>query len=133
MPVALYGFVVVSDLISALQASRQPAQEVIVRPRELYKASQTPQRFTYPPSAFSAKMSCTDDLTAEDLTTNVTTEVLERVTAGEGSNTNLWPNINVAWYVLTTAAARLCLLCPATQPVHTVFSGPRAIRVKGCS
>ena len=44
-------------------------------------------------------MSCADDLTAEDLTTNVTTEVLERITAGEGSNTNLWPNINIAWYV----------------------------------
>lgn len=41
-------------------------------------------------------MSCADDLTAEDLTTNVTTEVLERITAGEGSNTNLWPNINIA-------------------------------------
>ena len=38
----------------------------------------------------SHKMSCADDLTVEDLNENVTTEVLERVTAGEGSNANLW-------------------------------------------
>lgn len=35
-------------------------------------------------------MSCADDLTVDDLNTSVTTEVLERVSAGEGSNTNLW-------------------------------------------
>ncbi|OCF56567.1 hypothetical protein L486_05417 [Kwoniella mangroviensis CBS 10435] len=39
-------------------------------------------------------MSCADDLTADDLTNNVTTEVLERVTGGEGSNTNLWGQID---------------------------------------
>lgn len=35
-------------------------------------------------------MSCADDLTVDDLNTSVTTEVLERVSAGEGSNANLW-------------------------------------------
>ncbi|RSH85794.1 uncharacterized protein EHS24_003974 [Apiotrichum porosum] len=35
-------------------------------------------------------MSCADDLTVDDLNNNVTTEVLERVSAGEGSNANLW-------------------------------------------
>ncbi|WRT65837.1 uncharacterized protein IL334_002788 [Kwoniella shivajii] len=39
-------------------------------------------------------MSCADDLTADDLNENVTTEVLERVTAGEGSNMNLWGQID---------------------------------------
>ncbi|KAL7423746.1 hypothetical protein Q5752_001328 [Cryptotrichosporon argae] len=35
-------------------------------------------------------MSCADDLTIDDLTTAVSTSVLERVSAGEGSNANLW-------------------------------------------
>ncbi|GMK60000.1 hypothetical protein CspeluHIS016_0902170 [Cutaneotrichosporon spelunceum] len=35
-------------------------------------------------------MSCADDLTIDDLHSAVTTEVLERVSAGEGSNANLW-------------------------------------------
>ncbi|KAI9635043.1 galactose-binding domain-like protein [Dioszegia hungarica] len=35
-------------------------------------------------------MSCADDLTVEDLNNNVSTQVLERVSAGEGSNSNLW-------------------------------------------
>ncbi len=39
-------------------------------------------------------MSCADDLTVDDLSTAVTTQVLERVTAGEGSNTNLWAQID---------------------------------------
>lgn len=39
-------------------------------------------------------MSCADDLTVDDLNNNVTTEVLERVTAGEGSNANLWAFID---------------------------------------
>lgn len=79
------------------------AQETLyTKHRRLFNDTHTGHRFL-------AKMSCTDDLTAEDLTTNVTTEVLERVTAGEGSNTNLWPNINVAWYVLASEAM-LCLL-----------------------
>ncbi|OCF45278.1 hypothetical protein I317_00800 [Kwoniella heveanensis CBS 569] len=39
-------------------------------------------------------MSCADDLTADDLNNNVSTQVLERVTAGEGSNTNLWGQID---------------------------------------
>ncbi|KAK4686377.1 hypothetical protein P7C73_g3744, partial [Tremellales sp. Uapishka_1] len=39
-------------------------------------------------------MSCSDDLTVDDLTTSVATEVLERVSAGEGSNTNLWGHID---------------------------------------
>ncbi|WVN85595.1 uncharacterized protein L203_100744 [Cryptococcus depauperatus CBS 7841] len=39
-------------------------------------------------------MSCADDLTTEDLTGNVTAEVLERASAGEGSTTNLWGHID---------------------------------------
>jgi hypothetical protein len=39
-------------------------------------------------------MSCADDLTADDLSTSVATAVLERVSAGEGSNTNLWAQID---------------------------------------
>lgn len=39
-------------------------------------------------------MSCADDLTVDDLNNNVATEVLERVSAGEGSNTNLWTYID---------------------------------------
>lgn len=39
-------------------------------------------------------MSCADDLTIDDLNANVTTEVLERVSAGEGSNSNLWGSID---------------------------------------
>ncbi|ODO11923.1 hypothetical protein I350_00707 [Cryptococcus amylolentus CBS 6273] len=39
-------------------------------------------------------MSCADDLTTEDLNGNVTAEVLERTSAGEGSTTNLWSHID---------------------------------------
>lgn len=39
-------------------------------------------------------MSCADDLTVDDLTTSVTTDVLERVSAGEGANANLWAFID---------------------------------------
>ena len=39
-------------------------------------------------------MSCEDDLTVDELTSSVSTSVLERVTAGEGSNTNLWAQID---------------------------------------
>lgn len=39
-------------------------------------------------------MTCADDLTIDDLNGNVSTSVLERVTAGAGSNTNLWPQID---------------------------------------
>ncbi|RSH92635.1 hypothetical protein EHS25_008080 [Saitozyma podzolica] len=39
-------------------------------------------------------MSCSDDLTADDLTNSVATQVLERVSAGEGSNANLWGHID---------------------------------------
>ncbi|KAK8865747.1 hypothetical protein IAR55_000894 [Kwoniella newhampshirensis] len=39
-------------------------------------------------------MSCADDLTTDDLNGAVTDQVLERVTAGEGSNTNLWGQID---------------------------------------
>ncbi|KAL1406170.1 hypothetical protein Q8F55_007857 [Vanrija albida] len=39
-------------------------------------------------------MSCADDLTVDDLTTAVTTDVLERVSAGEGANANLWAFID---------------------------------------
>lgn len=40
------------------------------------------------------EMSCSDDLTTDDLNENVSAHVLERVTAGEGSNTNLWGQID---------------------------------------
>ncbi|ALO60498.1 hypothetical protein CNBC1430 [Cryptococcus deneoformans B-3501A] len=39
-------------------------------------------------------MSCADDLTTDDLTGSVTTEVLERASAGEGATTNLWSHID---------------------------------------
>ena len=39
-------------------------------------------------------MSCADDLTTDEFSTAVSTEVLERHTAGEGSNTNLWAQID---------------------------------------
>lgn len=39
-------------------------------------------------------MSCADDLTADDLNESVSTSVLERVTAGAGSNANLWSQID---------------------------------------
>ncbi|WVQ85578.1 hypothetical protein IAT38_007744 [Cryptococcus sp. DSM 104549] len=39
-------------------------------------------------------MSCADDLTTDDLHGNVTSEVLERVSGGEGSTTNLWGHID---------------------------------------
>lgn len=39
-------------------------------------------------------MSCADDLTADELTSNVDAAVLERVSAGEGSNQNLWGQID---------------------------------------
>jgi hypothetical protein len=42
------------------------------------------------PNRTVAEMSCADDLTVEDLNNNVSTQVLERVSAGEGSNSNLW-------------------------------------------
>lgn len=35
-------------------------------------------------------MSCADDLTVDDLNGEVTADVLERVSAGEASNSNLW-------------------------------------------
>lgn len=39
-------------------------------------------------------MNCADDLTTDDLSGNVTTEVLERVSAGEGATINLWSHID---------------------------------------
>lgn len=51
-------------------------------------------------------MSCADDLTVDDLNNNVTTEVLERVSAGEGSNANLWGWIDRDKYVQHTADQR---------------------------
>ena len=39
-------------------------------------------------------MSCADDLTIDDLENGATPEVLERVSAGEGSNQNLWGHID---------------------------------------
>ncbi|KIR67538.1 hypothetical protein I314_01955 [Cryptococcus bacillisporus CA1873] len=39
-------------------------------------------------------MNCADDLTTDDLPGNVTTEVLERASAGEGATTNLWSHID---------------------------------------
>jgi hypothetical protein len=35
-------------------------------------------------------MSCADDLTVDDLNDTSAAHVLERVSAGEGSNSNLW-------------------------------------------
>lgn len=46
-------------------------------------------------------MSCADDLTVDDLTTSVSTSVLERVSAGEGSNSNLWGQIDRDKYVVS--------------------------------
>lgn len=40
------------------------------------------------------KMSCADDLTVDDLNSGSTTHVLERVSAGEGSNSNLWGQVD---------------------------------------
>ncbi|OXG85210.1 hypothetical protein C348_01601 [Cryptococcus neoformans Gb118] len=39
-------------------------------------------------------MNCADDLTTDDLTGSVSTEVLERASAGEGPTTNLWSHID---------------------------------------
>lgn len=39
-------------------------------------------------------MSCADDLTLDDLNESSSTAILERVTAGEGSNQNLWGQID---------------------------------------
>ncbi|KIR81825.1 hypothetical protein I305_00653 [Cryptococcus gattii E566] len=39
-------------------------------------------------------MNCADDLTTDDLSGNVTTEVLERASAGEGATVNLWSHID---------------------------------------
>ena len=51
-------------------------------------------------------MSCADDLTAEDLNESVSTAVLERVSAGEGSNINLWGQIDRDKYAFPTAERR---------------------------
>jgi len=40
-------------------------------------------------------MSCQDDLTAVDLSSNVAVEVLERVSAGSGRDENLWSFIDI--------------------------------------
>jgi hypothetical protein len=53
-----------------------------------------PPSLSYRSTALSADMSCSDDLTADDLTNSVATQVLERVSAGEGSNANLWGHID---------------------------------------
>ncbi len=43
-----------------------------------------------------AAMSCQDDLTSADLTSSVSVQVLERLSAGAGANENLWSFIDHA-------------------------------------
>lgn len=51
-----------------------------------------------PPSSpqLGLAMSCQDDLTSADLTSNVAVQVLERLSAGAGANENLWSFIDHA-------------------------------------
>lgn len=67
-------------------------------------------------------MSCADDLTLDDLNANVTSEVLERVSAGEGSNSNLWGSIDRDKYAaglrapLTNSVNGVNLVDPESAP-----------------
>lgn len=71
-------------------------------------------------------MTCADDLTVDDLNGAVSTSVLERVSAGAGSNSNLWPQIDRDKWAsnlpsrcvdLTDSVTGVNLVDPASAPV----------------